>query len=248
MGHIEVSTNDLMKIKTAFIDFSKDIQVIPSQIISHAQGVRNQCLAIIKKTDSAVENLKIRVKQLETQYCQCKVRVEENCSMISDWEKKISKLDSEIYMVTDRKITLEYSLRALYSQLNATDEAKAPIRREISLNESQLKIVREEEMNCIYEINTLKEKKEKLEKETSILKAENARLEEGMAVANKELINLQNKLKRLKTAYSSLEMELGMLTSVVKKFQQVSMDTSGANISGLDKCITCLEEYLNVNL
>ena len=230
MAEINVSIEALRKVGRALYKFQRDIESFPTSVIMHIAELERACFSEVLDAERELNKLKLDENSLidqkgilEMQYNSLK---SEAMQVKSSCENEISRLNFEI---ANTNATIEY-LRQ-----------NAPYSEEISILGNVV-------AQCYVKIDECRYKISRYDYELSEIEWRLEDMKNQLRRVTDDRIKAEDKLSRLRSAYYDVEREADNLSSVIKRFHRNTMDTTGEDISSINRCITLVEEYMHTNL
>lgn len=249
MGNVSVSRESLEKIKIELGNFQTSMESSTEHMKAHAEevvvGVRNA----IKKQQSLVTTLEKAVTKLagEIEHRQAQIINNNNklntlASNIAAGKAQSSGMDQQISQLQSRKQQL-ISLGSASSDNGGNDNSG-----QINAIENQIRECDNQRRRLNEQIASMQRQQNELNRKNDQLRDEKVRKEAELSTAKGELNKAREKNEKMKSAGAMVESKIGDLLGVVQHFKQTVTTTSSTSKSGIEKCITAIDEYEAVNI
>lgn len=249
MAAVNVTLDALNKVKNSIANFRLDTSDFSGKIRNHIYMAEDDCKEVIKSVEHKLSNLKEDIIKNENELNKQNEKLIENQKEIEYLESKNFTLDDEIIGLEIRKARLEEAIDSAYDNCMSLEWRTKNLKEayahfygcdSVPLS-SQIESLRYEIKSNEYRITGLKFEKEHLQSEINEAECELSKMKAEKA-------RLDDIYPRLKIAWQKAEEEMIHLNDTVKCFnREVHMSTAG-NISGIDKCMEYVEDYLATNL
>lgn len=174
----------------------------------------------IDAIEKTIQSLQSKVPILKQQFDAADDMIESLNEQLLQLQKQLDEAEDD-----EQKRQIQDRIRRVGHQLQQTISQKSSLEREKADTEKQISECENERSQLISKLDVLQRK---------------------IAVDERELHRLQDKCMRLNSAYHSAESDVAALISATQKF--ASDSTISNDLSCLDKCIECIDEYLGVSL
>lgn len=248
MANTFVSKEALQKVRTSFSNFQTEVETTTAHMQSHAEAVVSETRDSIKKQQQVVASLDKKVSSLNNEIERLQTQIISNNNSMSSLNSGIADRSSQAEALRSQSSQLESQRRSLMSGGPASENGEQNNGGQIQAIENQIRSCRAQVSKLNEQIASMQSQSKSLGSQTSQLKGSKVKAETELTAAKNDCNKSRDKHERMKSAGTIVESEIGNLISVVQKFQQTAILSSSANSSGVDKCITAVDDYMSVNL
>ncbi len=243
----EVTTEALQTVKTAFIKFQTDIRGLSNCANHTADVIRSEGRRQVLDAEQDVMHTEIKISKWNE-----KIAVHENNISRTNWE--IKNLESGIFLLKKKIQSLYVQIDCLHSEVDELRSQLSDAGDENRRVQFQARIIELEKRirNYTCEISYIEDqirqaenKKMELNKTLNSVKAELVQCESNLTVEKIRFNKQKDKLERLINAFAKVESDLCSFIEATKKFESMLDNTTRRNISAIDQCIACVEEYIS---
>lgn len=235
----EVSIESLNNIKKSLEDFHKDIESDIDKIQKIIDDKKFECydklFVLHMRVKDVEDDIKVandRLRLLKKQFNSCS-------HLEKSYKKKFDSLDGDLILVNHEISKIEDSID-FYDDRNTSETNKQLKSRHESLKREKAKI--EESMRKVLsDIEDNNYEKLAAEKNIDIT-------EKHLVEKRKELMYLNTKVERLSNQNRKLNSSIEKYIESAKKFKKTAINSVNRNQNSIEKCISIIEEYLNINL
>lgn len=235
----EVSIESLNNIKKALEEFQKDIESDVEKVQKIIDNKKIECYdklftlhVRVKDVEDDIKVANDRLRLLKKQFNSCS-------HLEKSYKKKFDSLDGDLIVVNHEISKIEDNID-FYDDRDTSETNKQLKIRHESLQRERVKI--EESMRKV--ISDIEENNlEKLAAEKNIDITEKHLVEK-----RKELMYLNTKVERLSNQNRKLNSSIEKYIDSAKKFKKTANDRVNSNKNSIEKCISIIEEYMNINL
>ena len=248
MSNVSVSRDALHSVKTAFRDFQTSVETATDHMKSHAEEIITSTRASIKKQQAVAESLKNKVESLSADIEQCQAQIIGNNNQLSSLKSSIAKASSRSNGLDNQIAQLNAQKQRLLSQNSSNGDNSNDNSTQIRAIENQIQSCERQRRQLSEQIASMRGQESSLNTQNVKLRDDKTRLDSALATAKNELSKAIEKSEKLKNAGTTVESSINSFLVVAQQFKQTAMTTSGTSQSGIEKCITAIDEYEAVNL
>lgn len=243
---VNVTTEALKMVKDSLSNFLTDVEVVASRADSRSSEIVSSCKTQVNQAKNDVSQSEARIAALTREISQTEEKIQSTTNEVNSITTRIPQMQSRIRSLDSQIMNLESQLSALRAQLSNCDDPdqREQIQALIDMLQNRVSQCRSEQQALENELRNLEDKKAQLQQQLNAAKSQKSQLESERSTEKNRCNKLKEKLERLKTAFGRVESNLRAYVSAAKSFETTSADSTQKNVSGVEKCIVSIEEYL----
>lgn len=239
MAHISVSRESVVGVREAICAFQSDVESATVHMRNHGDQLAEEIHQSIRRQKERVNEFKEKLKALETSINQCESRLTFLKKEQAEVRCQIDRLNAEAQNL-NREIHYLEQQRATASRNNNADV----------INQCTRQIIASERQISSIQIKSNRQKKayESMQREDSDLCSHLRTMEEQREKVSASLKRSEHKYEHMKSAGDTAIFQIERLLDCVSSFQTQVISSSASNLSGIDCCLSAIDEYINTNL
>ena len=243
---VNVTTEALKMVKDSLSNFLTDVEGVASRADSRSSEIVSSCKTQVNQAKNDVSQSEARIAALTREISQAEEKIQSTTNEINPITTRIPQMQSRIRSLDSQIMNLESQISALRAQLSNCDDPdqREQIQAQIDMLQNRVSQCRSEQQSLENKLRNLEEKKTQLQQQLNAAKSQKSQLESERSTEKNRCNKLKEKLERLKTAFGRVESDLRAYVSAAKSFETTSADSTQKNVSGVEKCIVSIEEYL----
>ena len=239
MPQISVSRESVIGVRNAICAFQADVESATAHMRNHGDQLVEEIQQSICQQQERVNVFKERLKALEATINQCENKLSFLRKQQAEVAAQIDRLNVQAQNL-NREIQYWEQQRSTASRDKNTDAVNQCTQR-IFAAERQMDNIRSES-------NRLKELYGDLQREDSDLCRHLRTLEGEKEKTSVSLKRAEQKFERMKSAGDTVMFQMERFLDSVSTFQAKAISTNTSNLSGIDRCLSTIDEYMNTNL
>lgn len=246
---VTVTTEALEIVKRALMNFKTDVTGMAGRSSNKAVVINSECREHISRTRKVIEELEQVIYTLTQKITELEMKMKRMREEIENIRQLIPKLQSSIRSLESEERSIDSEISYLYSQKSqAEDGAQDQIQQQIDYLKQQSRYCREQADELRMQVRNYEEQRVDLEEKLKYARNEKTDCENELAFQRNRCNKYKDKLERLNMAYMRVESEMSSYLACMKKIESDSTGRAEENANAVDKCLTYIENYLDVSL
>ena len=247
MSDVSVSKESLQRVKTALREFQTNVETSTGHIKSHAEEIVTNTRSSIKKQQALVESLENKVALLSSEIEQCQAQIICNSNQINSLKDNLADVTSRVSSLDGRIVQLDMQKQRLSASSSSADHCNDNS-NQIYAIERQIQSCENQRRQLENQLSSMRNQENSLNCQNAKLHAEKSRMDAALIMTKKELKEACGKSEKMKNAGAAVESSVSNFLSVTQLFRQNAVTANNMSKSGIEKCLSAIDEYEAINL
>ena len=227
---------------------------------------QKNALQVINKINHSSEQVLRKINEEISQQIEKKEELEHQLKSLAEevsvFSNTLFKQEKDLEQLQQQKAHIDYQVSVIEAKLSSYYRERQQLQSELTVGNEDSSVVLSQVHAIDIQISNLNYEKDRyVEKENLTcmdMDKMNLQIEKSKGKLDEKKVNLENmrlvlskqkdKLKKLGDSQTEVQNDIENLKNTLREFNQRVLITSEDNVSKIEQCIQCIEQYLNINL